>query len=45
MILRSYSGRTIAEALAKVKTDLGDRALIIETRSVRGPGLAGGTVG
>lgn len=45
MILRSYSGRSIAEALAKVKTDLGDRALIIETRSVRGPGLAGGTVG
>jgi flagellar biosynthesis protein FlhF len=45
MIIRSYSGRTISEALGKVKTDLGDQALIIETRTVKSPGLIGTTVG
>ena len=35
MIVRSYTGRTVPEALAKVKNDLGDGALIIETRSIR----------
>lgn len=41
MIIRSYTGRTVPEALEKVKTDLGDGALIIETRTVREPGLLG----
>ena len=45
MIIRSYSGRSVPEALAKVKTDLGDGALIIETRSVREPGLLGRKTG
>jgi len=45
MIIRCYSGRTVAEALTKVKNDLGERALIIETRSVKGSGLLAGTVG
>ena len=31
MIVRSYSGRSVAEALEKVRTDLGPNALIIET--------------
>ncbi len=41
MIVRSYTGRTVPEALAKVRNDLGDQALIIETRSVKEPGLLG----
>jgi flagellar biosynthesis protein FlhF len=41
MIVRSYTGRTVPEALEKVKNDLGDSALIIETRAVREPGLLG----
>ena len=45
MIVRSYSGRTMSEALAKVRTDLGAEALIIETRTVREPGLLGKNVG
>ena len=45
MIVRSYSGRSVAEALAKVRADLGDKALIIETRTVREPGLLGAKVG
>ena len=45
MIVRSYSGRTMAEALAKVRNDLGEHALIIETRTVREPGLLGKSVG
>jgi flagellar biosynthesis protein FlhF len=45
MIVRSYSGRTMNEALAKVRNDLGDQALIIETRTVREPGLLGKSVG
>jgi flagellar biosynthesis protein FlhF len=35
MIVRSYTGRTVPEALTKVRNDLGDNALIIETRIVR----------
>ena len=45
MIVKSYSGRTMAEALGKVKNDLGDQALIIETRTVREPGLLGRKAG
>ncbi len=45
MIVRSYSGRTMAEALEKVRNDLGDGALIIETRTVRDAGLLGRTAG
>jgi flagellar biosynthesis protein FlhF len=41
MIVRSYTGRTVPEALEKVKNDLGDNALIIETRAIREPGLLG----
>jgi flagellar biosynthesis protein FlhF len=41
MIVRSYTGRTVPEALEKVKNDLGDNALIIETRSIKEPGLLG----
>ena len=41
MIVRSYSGRTVAEALEKVRNDLGANALIIETRSCKLPGLLG----
>lgn len=45
MIVRSYSGRTMAEALAKVRSDLGEHALIIETRTVREAGLLGRAAG
>ena len=45
MIVRSYSGRTMAEALAKVRGDLGENALIIETRTVREAGLLGRAAG
>lgn len=45
MIVRSYTGRTLAEALLKVKRDLGEAALIIETRPVKTPGLFGGSCG
>jgi flagellar biosynthesis protein FlhF len=45
MIVRSYSGRTVAEALAKVRTDLGEHALIIETRNMRDSGLFGRKIG
>ena len=45
MIVRSYTGRTMGEALEKVRTDLGDNALIIETRSLRTPGLLGSRSG
>ncbi len=41
MIVRSYTGRTVPEALEKVKNDLGDNALIIETRTIKEPGLLG----
>ena len=41
MIVRSYSGRTVPEALEKVREELGDSALIIETRPVRESGLSG----
>lgn len=41
MIVRSYTGRTVAEALEKIRNDLGPKALIIETRSCKEPGLFG----
>ena len=41
MIVRSYTGTTVDDALEKVRGDLGAGALIIETRSVREPGLLG----
>jgi flagellar biosynthesis protein FlhF len=39
MIVKTYTGRTVNEALSKVRADLGDRALIIETRPWKEPGL------
>jgi flagellar biosynthesis protein FlhF len=39
MIVRTYTGRTVNEALIKVRAELGDRALIIETRPWKEPGL------
>jgi len=39
MIVRTYTGRTVNEALTKVRAELGDRALIIETRPWKEPGL------
>lgn len=45
MIVRSYTGSTVDDALEKVRNDLGASALIIETRSVREPGLLGRRVG
>ena len=39
MIVRTYTGRTVNEALHKVRAELGERALIIETRSWKEPGL------
>ncbi len=45
MIVKRYTGRTVAEALTKVRTDLGSAALIIETKTVKSPGLLGSTVG
>ncbi len=41
MIVRSYTGRSVPEALGKVRQDLGDDALIIETRAIREPGILG----
>jgi flagellar biosynthesis protein FlhF len=45
MIVRSYTGRTVPEALEKVRNDLGEGALIIETRAIREPGLLGRKTG
>lgn len=45
MLVRTYSGRTVQEALSKVRAHLGDGALIIETRPVKEPGLFGRAVG
>jgi flagellar biosynthesis protein FlhF len=45
MLVKSFSGRTIPEALAKVRADLGEAALIIETRTIKEPGLLGSRVG
>jgi flagellar biosynthesis protein FlhF len=39
MIVRTYTGRTVNEALGKVRAELGEHALIIETRPWREPGL------
>ncbi|TVR46165.1 MAG: flagellar biosynthesis protein FlhF [Planctomycetota bacterium] len=45
MIVRSYSGRSVAEALEKVRKDLGPQALIIETRTCKEAGLFGRQTG
>lgn len=45
MIVRSYSGRSVAEALEKVRKDLGPKALIIETRTCKESGLFGRQTG
>ncbi len=39
MIVRTYTGRTVNEALGRVRAELGEHALIIETRPWREPGL------
>jgi len=41
MIVRSYTGRSVQEALDKVRADLGANALIVETRPWHEPGLLG----
>ena len=41
MIVRSYTGRTVPEALERVRNELGENALIIETRVIKEPGLLG----
>lgn len=45
MIVRTYTGRTVNEALLKVRAELGERALIIETRPWKEPGLLGPRAG
>ncbi|MFW5829362.1 MAG: flagellar biosynthesis protein FlhF [Planctomycetota bacterium] len=45
MMVRSFTGRTIPEALEKVRQQLGPNALIIETRNVNEPGLLGRKIG
>jgi flagellar biosynthesis protein FlhF len=39
MIVKAFTGRTVNEALAKVRAELGEKALIIETRPWKEPGL------
>ncbi|MCS6970239.1 MAG: DEAD/DEAH box helicase family protein [Planctomycetota bacterium] len=39
MIVKRYTGRTVNEALAKVRAELGPQALIIDTRPWKEPGL------
>ncbi len=45
MLIRSYTGRSMQEALEKVRQQLGEQALIIETRSIKEPGLLGKKTG
>jgi len=45
MIVKTYTGRSVNEALAKVRNELGDKALIIETRPWKEPGLLGPRAG
>ena len=45
MKLRSYNGRSVAEAIAKCRQDLGDEALIVETRRLRRKGMMGADPG
>ena len=45
MKVRSYTGRTMDEALAKVREHLGEDALIIESRAIRDSGLIARRVG
>lgn len=45
MELRSYNGRSVAEAISKCRKDLGDEALIVETRRLRRQGMMGADPG
>lgn len=45
MIVRSYTASNLDDALEKVRNDLGAAALVIETRALREPGLAGRRIG
>ncbi len=45
MIVKSFTGRTVPEALEKVRAGLGPRALIIETRPLQESGLFGRRTG
>ena len=45
MLIRSYTGRSLAEALEKVRQQLGEQALIIETRQCKEPGMLGKKTG
>ncbi len=45
MKVKSFSGRTVAEALAQVREHLGEDALIIETRALRERGAFGRRIG
>ena len=45
MLIRSYTGRSLAEALEKVRQQLGEQALIIETRQCKEPGVLGKKTG
>ncbi len=45
MIVKSFTGRTVPEALEKVRAGLGSRALIIETRPLQESGLFGRRTG
>lgn len=41
MFIRTFTGRSMQEALEKVRTQLGEKALIIETRPWKEPGMFG----
>jgi len=41
MRIKSFKGRTTAEALHQVRTQMGDRALILQSRTLRDRGLLG----
>lgn len=41
MELKTYQGKSMAEALEKVKQDLGRGAVILHTRTIRRGGLMG----
>ena len=45
MQLRSYNGRSVAEAIAKCRKDFGDEALIVETRRLSRQGMLGANPG
>ena len=41
MHIKSFKGRTAAEALAQVKADMGPQAMVLQTRPLRDRGLLG----